>query len=246
MLLGLDSDFIGQCSLGRWVKYVFIDQNASFEDENRTPIQEIHARHQLNERAARDALAAVGLYEDEYRKPISVLSGGERVRLKLGLAMLDKPQCIILDEPTNHLDLPAREAIEGALAQFPGSVIAVSHDRSFLNTCVNKLFIMENKGLTVFLGNWDDYQMSKNAPPKAIREKAQKRPAKPPNDNSFTKINALETLEKEILALEQSKTELEKRFEPGENQPERSDYEEYAIIDAKLSELYEEWEELIE
>ena len=245
MLLGLDSDFTGQCSIGRWVKYVFIDQNASFEDENRTPLQEIHARYELHERAARDALAAVGLYEDEYRKPISVLSGGERVRLKLGLAMLDKPQCLILDEPTNHLDLPAREAVETALAQFPGSVIAVSHDRSFLNACANKLFIMENKRLTVFGGNWDDYQKSKSEPGKPTREKAQKKSAKPTGDNTLDKTKALEALEKEILALEQSKTELEKRFEPSENQPERSDYEEYAIIDTKLSELYAEWEILV-
>jgi len=245
MLLGLERDFTGQCSIGRWVKYVFIDQNASFEDENRTPLQEIHARHQLNERAARDALAAVGLYEDEYRKPISVLSGGERVRLKLGLAMLDKPQCLILDEPTNHLDLPAREAVEAALVQFPGSVIAVSHDRSFLNTCVNKLFIMESKGLTVFLGNWDDYQKLKNVAVKPTREKVQKKPAKPQNHNPEDNTKLLEALEKEILALEDLKAELEKRFEPGENQPEQSDYEEYAIVDGKLLELYGEWEVLV-
>ena len=247
MLLGLDHDFTGQCNIGRWVKYVFIDQNASFDDENRTPLQEIHACHELNERAARDALATVGLYKDEYRKPISVLSGGERVRLKLGLAMLDKPQCLILDEPTNHLDLPAREAVEEALAQFPGSVIAVSHDRSLLNSCVNKLFIMENKQLTVFLGNWDDYQKSKNTPQKTIHEKAktQKKAIKPAKDTPCHNTKTLETLEAEILALESSKAELAKIFEPGEKRPELSDYEEYGIIDKKLSELYEKWEALI-
>ncbi|MCL2287319.1 MAG: ABC-F family ATP-binding cassette domain-containing protein [Firmicutes bacterium] len=246
MLLGRDSNFTGRCSLGQWVKYVFIDQNASFEDENRTSLQEIHACHKLTEREARDALAAVGLYEDEYRKPISVLSGGERVRLKLGLAMLDKPQCLILDEPTNHLDLPAREAVEEALAQFPGSVIAVSHDRSFLNTCVNKLFIMENRQLTVFDGNWNEYQQSKNAPAKVINEKAkaQKKPAKPAvNDILPAKIKALE---EEISFLEQAKADLEKLFEQGESIPEQSDYEEYGIIDGKLTELYAEWEALIE
>ncbi|MCL2501060.1 MAG: ATP-binding cassette domain-containing protein [Defluviitaleaceae bacterium] len=242
MLLGLDDHFTGQCALGRWVKYVFIDQNASFEDENRTPLQEIHARHEINERAARDALAVVGLYEEEYRKPISVLSGGERVRLKLGLAMLDKPQCLILDEPTNHLDLPAREAVETALARFAGSIIAVSHDRSFLNACVNKLFIMENKRLTVFTGNWDDYQKSKDSPSKTTHDKTKthKNPTKRANDNSANKTKTLEALEMEILSLETYKTEFEKRFEPGEKQPERSDYEEYAVIDAKLSALYAE------
>jgi len=160
--------------------------------------------------------------------------------------MLDKPQCLILDEPTNHLDLPAREAVEEALAQFPGSVIAVSHDRSFLNTCVNKLFIMENKRLTVFDGNWNEYQQSKNAPAKAVNEKtkAQKKPAKPAvNDNLPAKIKALE---EEISFLEQAKADLEKLFEQGESVPEQSDYEEYGIIDGKLTELYAEWETLIE
>jgi ATP-binding cassette subfamily F protein 3 len=161
--------------------------------------------------------------------------------------MLDKPQCLILDEPTNHLDLPAREAVETALARFAGSVIAVSHDRSFLNACVNKLFIMENKGLTVFPGNWDDYQKSKGTPPKTTHEKAkiQKNTTKRVSDNPSDKTKALEDLEMEILALEAYKTEFEKRFEPGEYKPERSDYEEYAVIDAKLSALYAEWEAFV-
>jgi len=149
-----------------------------------------------------------------------------------------------LDEPTNHLDAPAREAVEAALALFPGSVIAVSHDRSFLNSCVNKLFIIENKRLTVFSGNWDDYQKSKNAPVKiAPAKKKPMKPAKVAGNNSNDKAKSLEAVEAEILALEASKTELEKRFEQGEHS-ERIDYEEYANIDAKLTMLYAEWEEL--
>ena len=245
MLLGLDSEYSGQCGLGQWVKYVFIDQNTSFEDESRTPLQEIHAQYELNERAARDALAVVGLYENEYHKPIAVLSGGERVRLKLGLAMLEKPQCLILDEPTNHLDLPARVAVEAALAKFRGSVIAVSHDRSFLNTCVNKLFIMENKQLTIFEGNWSQYRESRNAPVKKAAFEKTKATKKPAKTISVDPTVLIKKLEDEILLLEQSKAELEKRFESGESPHDRSDYEEYAIIDGKLHELYKEWEMLI-
>ena len=243
MLLGQDKDFEGACELGSWVKYVFIDQSASFEDESRSSLQEVHSRKEMTDREAKDALSRVGLYEDEYRKPIRVLSGGERVRLKLCLAMLDKPQCLILDEPTNHLDLPAREAVESALREFQGSVIAVSHDRAFLSKSVGRLFIVENERLKVFDGNWEKYQESINPPQKPQNIIPQKKhvgtknAAEPPSPAAIIK-----QLEDEITNLEQAKAGLVLRFESDVFRVQRQDYEEYAEIDARLAELYAEWE----
>ena len=249
MLLGHDKDFEGVCELGKWVDYVFIDQTASFAEESITPLEEVHSRKEMTERHAKDALAKVGLYEDEYRKPISVLSGGERVRLKLCLAMLDKPQCLILDEPTNHLDLPAREAVESALNDFHGSVIAVSHDRAFLSGCVDKLFIMENRQLNIFEGNWQEYQESLKIPAKPQFIKPQKKPAKKPDSDSASlrqKLeNRIKSIEDEIAILEKSKAGLELRFESDAFRTERKDYEEYAEIEKKLATLYQEWEAIV-
>ena len=246
MLLGLDKDFEGICELGKWVDYVFIDQTASFDDESKTPLKEVHSRKEMTERQAKDALSQVGLYEDEYRKPISVLSGGERVRLKLCLAMLEKPQCLVLDEPTNHLDLPAREAVESALAKFHGSVIAVSHDRAFLGSCVDRLFILENSRLTVFHGNWQEYQESLKTPAKPQFTKTQKKPAKKAGTEQDFALQSLaqkiKTIEEEITELEKSKAGLELRFESEAFRAVREDYEEYAEIEKELVRLYAVWE----
>ena len=248
MLLGLDNDFEGICELGSWVKYVFIDQSASFDDESLTPLQEVHSRKEMTDRQAKDTLARVGLYEDEYRKPIEVLSGGERVRLKLCLAMLDKPQCLILDEPTNHLDLPAREAVESAIREFSGSVIAVSHDRAFLSKCVNKLFIIENGRLNIFDGNWQRYQDSINSlSPKPQNLKTKKLINTPVANAASSQVDnekIVKLVEEEITKLEQAKAGLELRFESEAFRAEREDFEEYAEIEKKLADLYTEWETL--
>ena len=71
-----------------------------------------------------------------------MLSGGERARVRLAQLLLDKPNVLVLDEPTNHLDIACREALEGALAGFEGTIFCVSHDRYFLDKVVKRLFVV--------------------------------------------------------------------------------------------------------
>ncbi|MEK4520427.1 ABC-F family ATP-binding cassette domain-containing protein [Psychrobacillus sp. FSL W7-1493] len=87
----------------------------------------------------------LGFSKDHWLRPISTMSMGERVKLKLMEFMLDQKDVLILDEPTNHLDLPSREQLEKTLSTYPGTILLVTHDRYFLEKLTNKLLIFENK-----------------------------------------------------------------------------------------------------
>ena len=78
--------------------------------------------------------------------PIGLLSGGERARVRLAQLLLDKPNVLVLDEPTNHLDIASREALEGALAGFDGTILCVSHDRYFLDRVAGRLLVLRPAG----------------------------------------------------------------------------------------------------
>ncbi|HAW71004.1 MAG TPA: ABC transporter ATP-binding protein, partial [Firmicutes bacterium] len=107
---------------------------------------------------ARDWLAKFLFYGDDIEKRIAVLCGGERVRLYLACMLLSNPDCLILDEPTNHLDLPAREALEKALTGYAGTIIAISHDRYFLNRCVRRILAVEDYKIVSYRGGYNEYR----------------------------------------------------------------------------------------
>ena len=99
-------------------------------------------------------LGALLLSGDQQDKAISVLSGGERARVRLAQLLLDKPNVLVLDEPTNHLDITAREALETTLAQFPGTILCVSHDRYFLDKIATRLLVLRPPAIVDFDGNY--------------------------------------------------------------------------------------------
>jgi ATP-binding cassette, subfamily F, member 3 len=91
-------------------------------------------------------------------KKVEKLSGGEKARLMLGLATFGGPHLLILDEPTNHLDIDSRAALVEAINDYPGAVILVSHDRYLLETCVDRLWLVQGGRVTPFDGDLDDYR----------------------------------------------------------------------------------------
>ncbi|MBN8220768.1 MAG: ABC-F family ATP-binding cassette domain-containing protein [Spirochaetes bacterium] len=107
--------------------------------------------HQLHrEKAVKDVRGSLGLmlFEgDEQKKKLSALSGGEMARFVFADLMLQKPNFLILDEPTNHLDIEGIEALEEALANYAGTVLMVSHDRSFIKRVCTRVFELKNGGL---------------------------------------------------------------------------------------------------
>jgi ATP-binding cassette subfamily F protein 3 len=97
---------------------------------------------------------------DDVRKKISVLSGGERSRVALGQILLQRAPCLILDEPTNHLDFQTVEALTQALTNYAGTVVVVSHDRSFVRRIGKKIVEINHGHVTLYPGSYDDYVWS--------------------------------------------------------------------------------------
>jgi ATP-binding cassette subfamily F protein 3 len=161
MLMREDDDYQGELVLGNWITYAYLGQSVTFEDEDRTVIDEIIQSSGYEKKDALKYIARFEFYGEMVNSTLRALSGGERVRVYLAELMLQNPHCLILDEPTNHLDLHSREAIENAVLAFKGTVIAVSHDRHYLNRCVNKLLAFSVDGFETFQGNYDAYRAYK-------------------------------------------------------------------------------------
>jgi ATP-binding cassette subfamily F protein 3 len=102
-------------------------------------------------------LKGLGFSEDEFDKPINILSGGQKSRVMLAQLLLKKADILLLDEPTNHLDIEAISWLEKYIKNFKGAVIIISHDRYFLDNTVNRIFLMENKSLKSFNGNYTEF-----------------------------------------------------------------------------------------
>ncbi len=90
--------------------------------------------------------------------PVGALSGGERARLQIAKITLSGANFLILDEPTNHLDIPSCEVLEDALLDFDGTILAISHDRYFLDRIVNRIVELQGDGTEEFLGNYSEYE----------------------------------------------------------------------------------------
>lgn len=99
--------------------------------------------------------------EDEYGKIVRVLSGGERTRLNLAKLLLENPDILILDEPTNHLDFDTLTWLEDYLLSYKGAIIAVSHDRFFLDKVAKKIWEIEDTYLTEYRGNYTAFDLQK-------------------------------------------------------------------------------------
>lgn len=248
ILLGKDKDFTGLARLGEWVKYSYMGQEIDFEDENRTVLQEITLNWDMNEADARQHLARFQYYGDEVDKSIEVLSGGERVRLFLARIMLENADCIIMDEPTNHLDVPGRDAIEAALKSFRGTVISVTHDRYFLNRCVDRILEIEDGKINSYQGNYDFYINEKKRLDDNKSE-VKRKPLYTANEVEASKAKSKrdmirqEEIETKIIELEEKAREIEDSF--GASTP-REAYSEYDILIGEIQRLYDIWEGIIQ
>jgi len=166
MMLGKDQKYTGDMNFGKWVDYAYLGQEVTFDDEDHSILQHM-MNEGIDEVEARKRLSHFQFYGDVLNTQIRDLSGGEKVRLTLAMILLKAPHCLILDEPTNHLDLESRIAIENALHHYRGTVIAISHDRYFLNACVEKIIAVEDQNVTIYQGLYDDFKIEHMSKPKS-------------------------------------------------------------------------------
>ena len=161
ILAGRISPDKGFASLGYNVKIGYYDQENQDLHPSNTVIDELwNAYPTMTETTVRNALALFLFRGDDISKKVSVLSGGEKARLTLARLMLSKMNLLILDEPTNHLDINSREVLENALSGFDGTIIAVSHDRYFINKLATRIldFGAESEHhLFAFEGGYGEY-----------------------------------------------------------------------------------------
>lgn len=151
---------------GRNTTKSYFEQETKLLNPKKTALGEIWDMFpSLYEQDIRNALGKMLLTSDDVYKEISVLSGGEKAKVKFAIMMLQKANVLILDEPTNHLDLSSKDVLDKALAEYKGTIIMVSHDRYLLNKVPTKIVEMTKDGFVVYNGNYDYYLENKQEIP---------------------------------------------------------------------------------
>ena len=126
----------------------------------------------------RDYLARFLFTGEDVFNDVRALSGGERTRLSVARLLVSNPNFLVLDEPATHLDIPSREALEGALADFPGTLLIVSHDRHLISLLAQQLLIVEDGVARLFTGTFEDWAARSGLTPSAPAVKEEKPPAR--------------------------------------------------------------------
>ncbi len=149
----------GSFEYGYNVNIGYYDQENQNLDPENTVLDELwNCYDGLTQTEIRSALALFLFKGDDIEKKVSVLSGGEKARLTLCKLILSKMNLLILDEPTNHLDIGSREALENALSEFDGTIIAVSHDRYFISKLATRVLDLGSKPALDFFGSYEEYK----------------------------------------------------------------------------------------
>lgn len=158
VMMGEYAPKTGYIKPGHNVEVGYYDQGQLLLNNAQTVMDEIHNEHRLlTDGQVRSALGRFLFSGDSVFNLVGGLSGGEKARLSLLKLMMNGSNLLILDEPTNHLDIQSKEAFEEALMDYEGTVIAVSHDRYFLNRIPDRILELRADGLREFLGNYDYY-----------------------------------------------------------------------------------------
>ncbi len=157
-LTGEEKPDAGVIRWGTGVDLGYYDQHQAGLHGDKTVLDEVWDRFpRMEQYEVRGALGMFLFSGDDVFAPVHTLSGGEKGRVALTELMLRKDNVLLLDEPTNHRDMDSREVLEEALAGFPGTIIAVSHDRYFINRFAEKVCVLDGEEIREYLGNYDSY-----------------------------------------------------------------------------------------
>ena len=251
-LMGKVTPISGDFEFGYNVEKQYFDQELAFINSSKTIFDEFSdAFPALNDREVRSSLAAFLFTGEDVFKEISVLSGGEKVRLKLCEIFKRGPNLLLLDEPTNHMDILGKESLERILNKYEGTLVFVSHDRYFVSKIATSLLIFENDKVTYFDGNYDEYVAKKQQEnvEEVVIEKNQKEEKKVPVNSYFAnkeknKINnRIKKLEEMISNKEEAMSLLEQEMQKEEI---CADYIKLTEIQEKIASIMQEIENLMQ
>ncbi len=259
ILVGKIRSDSGTVEYGHKVNIGYYDQEQENLNENKSILEEVlDSNPSLTLAQARNTLASFLFKGEEVLKPISVLSGGEKSRVSMVKLILSDANFLILDEPTNHLDVNSREVLEEALSSFEGTILAVSHDRYFINKLATRILELNGSSLLNCDGNYSfylDYRSNIKTATQAYQNTKSVSPAKLEHQTSKSEKSRIRKLEKQLHETENMITKSEERLKIIESEMSREDilsdhiklnllYEEQINLKNKIDRLYREWEAL--
>ena len=245
----------GRIRYGPSVKKAYLPQIIHFDHPERSVLDTVVYGKNYSTQTARNRLGAFLFSGEDVFKPVSALSGGEQSRLRLCMLMDEEINLLILDEPTNHLDIPSREWIENAVAEFPGTLLFVSHDRYFIDQFADRIWELEDGKILDFKGDYSQYRAMKQR--ETVQAQTVNKKERQEKHRELTpeaaKKKSTRNLEKQIARLEREIDKQEALLSEYDEkiQAAATDYaelsrlmEEKALEDQALAELYAKWEAL--
>ena len=262
-LLGGIPALQGRVKLGSSLRVGYFAQAHEGLMPDRTVVDEIRSAQDMPIGKVRDYLAKFLFTGDDVFKKVQVLSGGERGRVALAKLALSGSNLLLLDEPTNHLDIPSQEILETVLADFPGTILLVSHDRYLIDALATQIWSVSEGQLEVFQGSWSEYvdwrerakEESKRKDDEGDKTKGQGKNAKSKTQSPKAELRSqksserkraarLAELEAAIEALEKRQAELTQDLETaGADIARVSELgQEYTEVENELATKLAEWE----
>ncbi|KAB2364355.1 ABC-F type ribosomal protection protein [Bacillus thuringiensis] len=239
---------VGEIRIGSSVKIGYLSQH-TYGNVKSNVLEAFREYVAVTEGEARHILAKFLFYGPAVFKKVTQLSGGEKMRLRLAQLMYQDINFLILDEPTNHLDIESREVLEEALEQYNGTILAVSHDRYFLNKLFEKTYWIDECKLFEFAGNyaWARQKWEEKLEKQVIKQKRQGRKSVEMVPVKEKKARNLEEIENELMHVEEDIYAIECEMEHVAN-VERLEklYEEKTMKELLRAKLYSELENIVE
>lgn len=244
----------GKIKFGPSVKMAYLPQIIHFAHPERSVLDTMIYEKNYSTQMARNRLGAFLFSGEDVFKPVSALSGGEQSRLRLCMLMDEEINLLILDEPTNHLDIASREWIENAVAEFPGTLLFVSHDRYFIDQFADRIWELEDGKISDFEGSYSQYKAMKQCQAQLSSQPAQSKEKKQRTvTEESAKRKNTRNIEKQIAKLEREIEKQEQLLQDYEEQIQAAstDYTELSrLMEEKdaaqeiMDNMYAEWEEL--
>ncbi len=238
----------GEIRIGSSVKIGYLSQHA-YGNMKSNVLEAFRECVAVTEGEARHILAKFLFYGPAVFKKVTQLSGGEKMRLRLAQLMYQDINFLILDEPTNHLDIESREVLEEALEQYNGTILAVSHDRYFLNKLFEKTYWIDECKLFEFAGNyaWARQKWEEKLETQVIKQRRQGRKSMETVPVKKKEVRNIEEIETELMHVEEDIYTLECKMEQVVDVEMLEQlYEEKTKKELLRAELYNELENIVE